>query len=74
MTFAKQWVVRGATDFAIGLGDAREVTDAAAGYVQLRVASFDAKFRHNVALAELARATGTFSNPNARPLYPTREE
>jgi outer membrane protein TolC len=74
IALAKQWVVRASADFAIGLGDAREVTDAAASYVQLRVASFDAKFRHNVALAELARATGTFNQLNGSALYPAREE
>ena len=71
---AKQWVVRASADFAIGLGDAREVTDASSAYVQLRVASFDAKFRHNVALAELARATGTFNGVDGSPFYPAREK
>jgi hypothetical protein len=42
--------------------------------VQLRIASFDAKFRHNVALAELARATGTLDDFGKSSLYPTREE
>jgi outer membrane protein TolC len=71
---AKQWVVRASADFAIGLGDAREVTDASSAYVQLRVASFDARFRHNVALAELARATGTFNGVDRSPFYPIREK
>jgi outer membrane protein TolC len=71
---AKQWVVRASADFAIGLGDSREVTDASSAYVQLRLASFDAKFRHNVALAELARATGTFNDVDRSPFYPTREK
>jgi outer membrane protein TolC len=70
---AKQWLVRASADFSIGLGDTREVSDAAQGYVQMRLASFDAKYRHNVALAELARATGTFTDP-ARTFYPAREE
>jgi outer membrane protein TolC len=57
----KQWLVRASADYAIGLGDSREVTDAADAYVQLRMVSFEARYRHNVARADLARATGTLN-------------
>jgi outer membrane protein len=70
---AKKWLVMTSADFSIGLGDSRDLADAAQAYVQLRLALFDAKFRHNVALAELARATGTF-NDASNGFYPTQEK
>lgn len=68
---AKKWMVRASADFGIGLGDSRDVTEAATAYAQLRVAYFNAKLRYNVGLAELARATGSFTSGDGR-LYPTR--
>jgi outer membrane protein TolC len=70
---AKQWLVRASADYTIGLGDSREVTDAAQAYVQLRMVSFDARYRHNVARADLARATGTL-NDRGTGLYPAGGE
>jgi outer membrane protein len=67
----KQWLVRASADYSIGLGDSRELTDAAAAYVQLRMVSFESRYRHNVARADLAHATGTL-NESAKGLYPTR--
>lgn len=69
---AKAWMVRAEADAAVGLGPTSELTDAARAYVELRVASFDAAYRHNVALASLARATGTLGDP-ASTLYPGKE-
>jgi outer membrane protein len=69
---AKAWLVRAEADAAVGLGPSSELTDAARAYVELRVASFDAAFRHNVALAALARATGTLGEP-ASSTYPGKE-
>lgn len=69
---AKQWAVMASADYGIGLGSSRDVTDAAAAYARLRVAQIDAIFRHNVALAELARATGTLSLDDGR-FYPTHD-
>ncbi|MDD9969607.1 MAG: TolC family protein [Myxococcales bacterium] len=66
---AKRWLVQASADYSVGLGESDAVTDAAQAYVQLRIAHFDAKFRHNVALADLARATGTLSSPR-NPFYP----
>ena len=68
---AKRWLVTASADRSVGLGDSREVTDAAQAYVQLRMAHFDAKFRHNVGLAELARATGTLGHTD-NPFYPQK--
>lgn len=70
---AKKWLVQASADQSIGLGDSRDVADAASAYVQLRVAHFDAKYRHNVALADLARATGTLVGPES-PYYPNRPQ
>ena len=66
---ARQWMVRADADFSVGLGDVDEVTDAADAYVRFRVALMEAKFRYNVAMARLARATGTLGRPEGR-LYP----
>lgn len=70
---AKQWLVRASADFSVGLGASREVTDASRAYVELRMASFDAIYRHNIALAALSKATGTFDS-RGRGFYPTRGE
>jgi len=70
---AKQWLVRAAADFNVGLGASREVTDAARAYAELRMASYDARYRHNVALAALSKATGTLDSSRDG-FYPTREE
>lgn len=69
---AKQWLVRASADFSVGLGTSRDVSDAAEAYVQLRVAALDARYRHNVALAELTRATGTVEQGRGT-FYPTLE-
>ncbi len=68
---AKEWMVRASADYAIGLGDSRDVADASDSFVRLRVASFDARLRHNSALASLAKATGTIASGRQR-LYPPR--
>jgi outer membrane protein TolC len=69
---AKAWLVRADADLSVGLGPAGELTDAARAYVELRVASFDAAYRHNVALAALARAVGTLADPGSSS-YPGKE-
>lgn len=71
-TVSKQWSVRASADFSIGLGDSRDVADAASAYLQLRIASYEARYRHNVGLAALARATGTL-NEKPGGFYPTQE-
>ena len=74
VAIAKRWSVQASADYSVGLGDVREVTDATQAFVQLRIASYDAKYRHNVALAELERAVGGFHAPDSNALYPSREE
>ncbi len=69
---SKQWMLRASADMSIGLGNTRELADASRAYVDLRIASFDARYRHNVALAALARATGTL-NGTPGGFYPTQE-
>lgn len=68
---AKKWMVRAAADFSIGLGNSRNVSDAVTAYVQLRVAALEARYRHNVALASLAKSTGTLDEQSR--FYPTTE-
>jgi len=69
---AKKWLVRASADFSVGLGDSRSVSEAADAFARFRLAGFEARFRHNVALAELARATGTLSTGSNR-FYPTHK-
>ena len=71
---AKQWSVQASADYSVGLGDVRDLTDATQAFVQLRVAAYDAKYRHNIALAELERAIGGFDPSQTNPLYPCRQE
>lgn len=66
----KAWLVRASADYSIGLGDSRELTDAARAYVELRMSRLDAVRRHNVALAALTRATGTLEADAT--FYPTK--
>jgi outer membrane protein TolC len=69
---AKQWMVQASADYVAGLGDSLSVVDATRAYAELRIAGFDATFRHNVALAELAHATGTIVSDSLG-LYPGRK-
>lgn len=64
---AKKWMVQASADYSVGLLDARELSDAVSAYVTLRMALLQARFSHNVAMAALARATGTFDD--SRPLF-----
>jgi phospholipid transport system substrate-binding protein len=52
-------MVMAGSDYGIGFGDVREVADAVTAYVELRVAVMKSTFDHNVAMAALAKATGT---------------
>jgi outer membrane protein len=68
---AKKWLVRAGAEFFVGVADSRSVGEASDAFGRLCLAGLDARFRHNVALAELARATGTLS-PGSSRFYPTR--
>lgn len=67
----KVWMVRAAADYGVGLGDSSNLTDAASAYTQLRVAWLSAILHHNVALADLAKATGTLHASDGW-LYPNQ--
>ncbi len=69
---AKKWMIQASADFSIGLGDSKEVEDASATYVQLRLANFRAKMEYNIALASLSKATGLLTNPSGG-LYPVKD-
>jgi outer membrane protein TolC len=71
---AKRWSVQASADYSVGLGDVRDLTDATQAFVQLRAAAYDAKYRHNMAMAELERAIGGFDPAQANPLYPCKQE
>ncbi len=66
---AKRWVVMATADYTVGLVGSSAVVDAFEAYAGLRVSFMDAQYRFNVAMAELAAATGTLdAEPGA--LYP----
>jgi outer membrane protein TolC len=56
---AKKWMVEASADYDVGLGNIRELSDAVTSYVTLRMAVLKARYDRNVAMADLARATGT---------------
>jgi outer membrane protein len=56
---AKQWMVQASADYSVGFLDVREVSDAVEAYVTIRAAVMKAGYDHNIAMAALARATGT---------------
>jgi len=62
---AKQWMVQASADYNVGFIDVREVSDAVAAYVSLRAAAMKAVYDHNVAMAALAKATGTLDGDGA---------
>jgi outer membrane protein TolC len=66
---AKKWMVEASADYVVGLADSLSVVDSTRAYAELRIAGIDATFRHNVALAELAHATGTLVSDQLG-LYP----
>ena len=68
----RQWVVRAAADYEVGFGDSRSVSDAVEAYALLRGGELEARYRLNVALAELAHATGNLAG-GASALYPGEE-
>jgi outer membrane protein TolC len=65
---AKKWMVEASADYDVGLGNIRELSDAVTSYVTLRTAVLKARYDRNVAMADLARATGTLDG-NAQLFY-----
>lgn len=71
LPLTKQWTVRASADYGAGLGTSREITDAAEAYVRVKLSVLDAVYNLNVALAELAKATGALTT-GVSELYPGR--
>jgi outer membrane protein TolC len=69
---SKQWMVQANRDYLVGLSDSQSLVDAVRAYAELRAAELDATFRHNVAMAELAHATGSLINDQLD-LYPGKQ-
>ena len=56
---AKRWVVMALADNAVGLADSRAVVDSVEAYSRMRVSHMDAKYRYNLAMAQLASGDRT---------------
>jgi outer membrane protein TolC len=66
--YAKQWITAVSANFATGLAETRDFTDALVQSFQFRIRSYQAIFDLNVAAATLSRATGSeVSVPPAAP-------
>jgi outer membrane protein TolC len=55
---AKSWISAVAQNFAVGLAEARDLTDALVAFFNMRYRSLQAVFDYNGAVAALTRATG----------------
>ena len=55
---ARKWLVASVANFDLGIGEAKDVADAVAGYGRLRADNFRAVYNYNIALANLDHATG----------------
>lgn len=69
---AKRWMVQANSDYLVGLATSQPLVDAVRAYTELRAAELDAIYRHNVAVAELAYATGTLVGDKLG-LYPGKD-
>lgn len=69
LPLTKQWMVRASADYGAGLGPSSELTDAVQAYALLKTSELEAVYKLNVALAELAKATGTLVDGDST-LYP----
>jgi outer membrane protein TolC len=55
---AKSWISAVAQNFALGLSEARDLTDALLAFFNMRYRYLQAVFDYNIAVASLTRATG----------------
>ena len=69
---AKSWMVQANGDYLVGLASSQPLVDAVRAYTELRAAELDATYRQNVAVAELAYATGTLVGDKLG-LYPGKD-
>lgn len=66
---AKEWVVKASADYTVGLATSQDLADSVEAYATMRVAHLDAIRRLNIAMATLARATGSLIGDQLS-LYP----
>ena len=69
LSSAKKWLVQASADYAAGLADSKSLADSIEAYATMRVANLDAIKRFNIAMATLAKVTGTLV-ANESTLYP----
>ena len=55
---ARKWLVAAKANFDLGVGDARDLGDAAETYAKLRAENFKSTYNYNLALANIEHATG----------------
>ncbi len=54
----RKWLVAALSNFDLGLGEGKDVADAAVAYAKLRASYFQAVYQYNLALAKLDHASG----------------
>jgi outer membrane protein TolC len=55
---ARKWLVAAQSNFDLGIGEGKDVADAAVAYAKLRASYFQAIYYYNLALAKLDHAAG----------------
>lgn len=55
---ARKWFFTALSNFDLGIGEAKDVADAAVAYARMRAAYFQAVYEYNLALAKLDHAAG----------------
>ncbi len=55
---AKKWLVAAKANYDLGVGEARELGQAAETYARLRAENYKATYNYNIALANIEHATG----------------
>lgn len=55
---ARKWLVAAVANFDMGIGDAKEVADAAMAYVQMKANNLRSIYNHRISFANLLYATG----------------
>lgn len=54
----RRWFVAAMSNFDLGLGEGKDVADAAVAYAKLRASYFESVYQHNLGLAKLDHAAG----------------
>lgn len=63
---AKKWLVAAKANYDLGVGESRELGQAAEAYARLRADHFKAMYNYNLALANIEHATGRAVKEEAR--------